>query len=156
MYWGTKEAWFAGLIDGEGCFTLSISVQHKHSLHISPRFIISMKQGQWAKEVSVILVSHQIPFHIRKRRNQLELTVSSGLAVQRLIRFVIPYLVVKKPLAARLRSFPKAPNRNRYTWVSGSYIEAVAELIDFVRQFNKGRNRRHRWDGKRVRDFFKE
>jgi hypothetical protein len=62
LYWRlrTREAWLAGLIDGEGCFTLSISIQHKHSLHISPRFSISMKQGTWVTFVSGIS-SHAMP-----------------------------------------------------------------------------------------------
>lgn len=115
-----------------------------------------MRQGAWAQEVSDILQHHKIAFHIRKRRNQFEITVSSGTAVKRLIAFLLPYLVVKKPIALRLSEFPKAPARNRFTWVDGSYIDAICSLVDFVRMFNKGKNRRHKWDGAAIRRFFQE
>ena len=151
---GTKEAWLAGLVDGEGCFTLSISVQHKKSLHISPRFSISMKQGEWAKRVAEILNLHGIPFHQRTRKNQYEITVSSGTAVRKLIDILLPYLVVKKRLAQRLTKFPMAPPRNRFTPIDRVYLDEICELVDFVRAFNKGKNRRHRWDGKTIRAYF--
>jgi hypothetical protein len=115
-----------------------------------------MKQGSWASEVSRILAHHHIPFHVRKRRNQLEVTVSSGIAVKKLIRLLIPYLVVKRPLARRLMAFPKAPARNRFTWIDAPYLDEICDLVDYVRQFSKGKNRRHRWDGATIREFFQK
>jgi len=38
------EAWFAGLIDGEGCFTIGVSLQHRRSLKLGLLFSISMKK----------------------------------------------------------------------------------------------------------------
>ena len=113
-----------------------------------------MKEGPWADEVARILTRHGIPFHRRRRRNQIEITVSSGVAVKRMIRFLIPYLVVKRPLAQRLAHFPKAPARNRSTWIDGSYLDEICDLVDYVREFNRGKNRRHKWDGAAIRRFF--
>ena len=113
-----------------------------------------MKQGTWAEKVSAILRRYNIPFHIRTRKNQFEITVSSGAEVRRLIGILLPYLVVKKPLAERLASFPKAPPRNRFTRIDDSYLDEICDLVDFVRTFNKGENRRHRWDGNTIRKFF--
>ncbi len=115
-----------------------------------------MKEGSWVVVVSEVLETNSIPFHIRKRKNQAELVVSSGIAVKKLIGIVLPYLVVKKPLAERLLNFPLAPSRNRFTWIEDSYLDDICELVDFVRQFNKGKNRRHKWDGNTIRAFFKK
>jgi len=73
-----------------------------------------------------------------------------------LIQYLLPYLVVKKPLAERLNAFPKAPARNRFTWVDGSYLDSICDLVDYVREFNKGKNRKHKWDGAAIRRFFHE
>jgi len=115
-----------------------------------------MKQGRWAKVAGDILQEHQIPFHMRRRRNQFEMMVSSGIAVKRMIGFLLPYLVVKKPLAQRLANFPKAPARNRFTWINGEYLVEICDLVDFVREFNRGKNRKHKWNGLTIRRFFQK
>jgi hypothetical protein len=78
------------------------------------------------------------------------------LAVKRLTHVLLPYLVVKKPLAERLAVFPKAPARNRFTWIDGSYLEEICSLVDFVRRFNRGKNRRYKWDGDAIRRFLQK
>ena len=153
---GHREAWLAGLIDGEGCFTLSISIQHKHSLRISPKFSISMRSGIWVRAAGSILRFNRIPFHSRLRRNQDEIVVSGIQAVSRLLRLTIPYLVVKKPLAVRLADFPRAPRRNAFTPINSAYLERICNLVDYVRRFNRGKNRKHRWNGEAVRRFYQE
>lgn len=115
-----------------------------------------MKQGEWAEHVSQILNRHGIPFNVRIRKNQFEITVSSGVAVKRLIGILLPYLVVKKPLAQKLAAFPRAPARNRFTWVDDTYLKEICNLVDYVRRFNKGKNRKHKWDGNAIRSFFNE
>jgi hypothetical protein len=104
--------------------------------------------------LGTILQRHGIPFHVRTRKNQFEVTVSSGIQVIRLIGVLLPYLVVKKPLAERLARFPKAPPRNRYNPIDDLYLKEICELVDFVRSFNRGKNRKHRWDGNEIRRFF--
>jgi len=153
---GTPEAWFGGLVDGEGCFTISIYVQHKRSLKFALVFSISMKTGTWQTFAQEILGFHEIPFHTRKRKNQFEITVTGRKSVTKLIGVLKPYLVVKVPIAEALADFPAAPRRNRFSPIDDSYLDAVCEKVDFVRRFNKGKNRPHKWDGKMIRAFYKK
>ncbi len=74
--------------------------------------------------------------------------------MKKLISVVIPYLVVKKPLAKRLLDFPKAPARNRFVSVDRFYLDEICEVVDFVRGFNKGKNRRHKWNGRTIREYY--
>ena len=67
---------------------------------------------------------------------------------------MLPHPVVKKASAQRLAKFPKAPPRNRFNPIDRDYLDEVCRLVDFVRAFNKGKNRRHRWDGKTIRIYF--
>lgn len=67
---------------------------------------------------------------------------------------VLPYLVVKKPLAARLLEFPAAPGRNRFSPVDRSYLDEICTIVDFVRAFNKGKNRRHKWNSRTIGEFY--
>ena len=104
--------------------------------------------------LSKTLVAYDIPFHSRFRRNQKEISVNSHRSVKKLIRVLLPYLVVKKPLGERLLSFPTAPRRNRFREIDGSYLSAVCEIVDYVREFNRGKNREHKWNGKAIRLFY--
>ncbi len=151
---GTREAWFAGLIDGEGCFTIGISHQHKRALKFSLIFSISMKSGDWQNGAQELLRFHDIPFHTRCRKNQFEITVSGHKSVKKLIAVTKRYLVVKKPVAEVLASFPVAPARNRFTGVDKRYLRIVCEKVDQVRFLNKGKNRKHKWDGRRIWMFY--
>ncbi len=74
--------------------------------------------------------------------------------MKRLIALVLPYLVVKKPLAEKLLTFPKAPARNRFVQIDKSYLDEICTIVDFVREFNKGKNRRHKWNSKTIREFY--
>ncbi len=113
-----------------------------------------MKEGAWFAVVEDILRRHEIRFAARRRKNQIEVHVEGDLAVKRLITVVLPYLVVKQPLAKRLLSFPKAPARNRFVTIDESYLNEVCEIVDFVREFNRGKNRKHKWNSKTIRDFY--
>lgn len=149
-----QAAWLAGLVDGEGCFTVAIWAQHKHTLKFGLMFSISMKAGRWAIEASHLLQHYAIPFHMRNRRNQVEMVVNSHKSVKKLINILVPYLVVKRPLAERLLGFPEAPPRNRFREIDSSYLDSVCEIVDFVREFNRGKNRRHKWNSTTIRLFY--
>jgi hypothetical protein len=151
---GVSEAWFAGLIDGEGCFTITIGPQHKHILKFSLMFIISMKEGDWVGPVSAILSSNDIPFHSRRRKNQLEITINSQKSVKKMIGLVLPYLVVKRPLAEKLLTLPAAPPRNRFTEIDAPYLKTVCGIVDYVRVLNRGKNRRHKWNSGSILSFY--
>jgi hypothetical protein len=148
------ESWFAGLVDGEGCFTICIYKQHRHTLKFELRFSISMREGEWVEVASNLLRLHCIPFHARRRKNQIEVRVNGQKSVKRLILILLSNLVVKKPLALKLLDFPTAPHRNRFSPADKLYLEAICALVDFTRKFNKGKNRRHKWNGNSIRSFF--
>ncbi|MDV3277855.1 MAG: LAGLIDADG family homing endonuclease [Nitrososphaerales archaeon] len=149
-----QEAWLAGLIDGEGCFTLSIYRQHERALRFDLVFSISMKEGAWFPFVTAVLRKHRIPFSTRRRKNQVEVRVQGHSTVKRLIAIVLPYLVVKRPLASKLLHFPTAPARNRFVAIDESYVRRICETVDFVREFNSGKNRKHKWNSKTIGDFY--
>jgi hypothetical protein len=117
-------------------------------------FSISMKEGPWFRAVSKILKHHVIRFNWRHRRNQIEVHVEGHFRVKKLISLLLPYLVVKKPLAKRLLSFPTAPPRNRFVPVDMDYLDEICEVVDFVREFNRGKNRKHKWDSRSIREFY--
>jgi hypothetical protein len=153
---GLLEAWFAGLIDGEGCFSVSVYIQHKHALKFSPFFAISMKSGSWQETVQLILRRHRIPFHTRFRKNQCEIAITGHESVKRLIQVVKPHLVVKRQVAEALLDFPTAPPRNRFIRPNRKYLEEACARIDLIRLLNKGKNRRYKWDGEAIRKFYDE
>jgi hypothetical protein len=35
-----------------------------------------------------------------------------------------------------------------------SYLKEVVEMVDFVREFNKGKNRKHKWNSRTISDFY--
>lgn len=148
------ESWFAGLVDGEGCFTICIYKQHRHTLKFELRFSISMREGEWVEVASNLLRLHGIPYHARRRKNQIEIRVNGQKSVKRLILILLPNLVVKKPLALKLLDFPTAPHRNRFSHADKLYLEAICALVDYTRKFNRGKNRRHKWNGNSIRSFF--
>ena len=147
------ESWFAGLVDGEGCLTVGVYRQHRRTLKFELRFSISMREGDWVRVASDLLRLRGIPFHTRKRKNQVELRVNGRKSVGRLISIILPSMIVKKALAQKLLEFPAAPRRNRYTKVDDSYLNAICSLVDYTRAFNKGKNRKHKWNGNSIRSY---
>ena len=151
----TKLSWFAGLIDGEGCFTVSVRKHHKSTLKITPIFSIQMKDGSWVEEVIKILNDVDVKHYVRKRKNQIEISVKCWKNIIPLIRMLLPFSIVKKPLMKRFLTYRPKPVRNRFIPPDPKIIGELAELIDFVRNFNRGKNRPYKWTGKRILEFFK-
>jgi hypothetical protein len=143
-------------VDGEGRLTVGIWPQHKHALKFNLIFSVAMKRGHWENAVSEILNDHGIPFHTYSRKNQFSIAVTGNRAVKMLIEVLLPYLVVKKALAEKLLLFPKAPKRNRFSQIDSSYLDGVCEITDFVRAFNKSKNRKHKWNGTTIKKFYEE
>ncbi len=149
-----KIAWFAGLIDGEGCFTVSIRKHHKSTLKVTPIFVIQMKNGSWVDEATRILKNIGIKHYARKRRNQIEISVRHWKNVKPLIQVILPFSVVKKPLIEKLFSYNARPKRNRFVPPNQKVVKEIANLVDFVRKFNRGKNRPYKWTGNMVLDFY--
>lgn len=145
--------WFAGLIDGEGCFSLSTSIRG-NSILIEPYFSISMKSGNWEVEVKKILESLDIKYLLRYRKGQTEYKCGNWMRVKKLCTAIVNYSIVKKGIIVKLLQYNLIPKRNRYVKISKTTIDQIADLVDFVREFNKGKNRPYKWTGDVIKQFF--
>ena len=147
--------WFAGLVDGEGCFTLSIRKNHKSALKVSPMFLIQLKDGNWVKKVTRVLEELKIKYYTRNRKNQVEISVGYWKNVLPLVQALISHSIIKKPLMRKFLShYNPRSVRNRFVPPDPKIVKKTAELVDFVRKFNKGKNRPYKWDGEKVLEFF--
>jgi len=120
-------------------------------LKFSLIFSISMKSGDWQVVAEELLRANQIPLHARNRKNQHEINITGRSSVKKLIELPMTNLVVKGPIARELEHFPSAHPRNRF-----SSVNAVCEKVDFVRNFNKGKNRPRKWDGRAIRLYYEK
>lgn len=151
-----KLAWFAGLIDGEGCFTLNIRKQHTAALKVTPVFSIQMKNGKWLKNVLEILKKLNIKYYYRERKNQAEISVKHWKNILPFIRAIKSFSVVKRPLIEQFLLYKPKPIRNRFISTNPKIIRETANFVDFVREFNRGKNRPYKWSGNKVLNFFEE
>jgi hypothetical protein len=150
----TRIAWLAGFIDGEGCFSLDVRRERRSSLRFQPKFLLSAKKGSWVPIVLQILRENGIGYTHRERRGQFEITIASWIRFRRLGNLIKDYLVIKKPLLERILSYS---NRTHKFWSNISVFNEVnemAELVDFVRAFNKGKNRPYVWTGQKVMEYY--
>lgn len=107
-------AWLAGIIDGEG--NLQATVQMKKcgpnkAAYFQPKLRITNTDVRMIRKVSEIYVAEGIVFfyslnkvsrYKNKKptwRDQLEITVSAKIDIERLLRLVMPYLVNKQRYA---------------------------------------------------------
>ena len=81
-----KIAWLSGLIDGEGCFSISIAERNHNGqkLDFTARLSISMKTGIWVQEVEQILTDGEIMYHILARKGQTCVAISGWRQVKKL------------------------------------------------------------------------
>jgi len=149
-----KLSWFSGLIDGEGCFTLNIIKQHTTALKVTPVFSIQMKNGEWIKDVLKILNKLNIKHYHRERKNQTEISVKHWKNILPFIRAIKPFSVVKRPLIERFLLYNPRPIRNRFIPTNPKIIIETANFVDFVREFNRGKNRPYKWSRDTILNFF--
>jgi hypothetical protein len=151
-----RLAWFGGLIDGEGCITVNVRKQHVSTLKITPVFSIQMKDGSWLAEAMGILDALNIPYYARKRKNQTEVSVRHWKNILPFLKSIKDYSVVKRPIMERLLCYRPKPLRNRFVSADIRTVKEMAELVDFVRRFNRGKNRPYKWDGNKILEFFEK
>ena len=149
--------WFAGLIDGEGCFYFQIYVrQDKRAITVIPKFSIAMSDGDWISPVKTILTEHQIPFSIREHRHIQELSVRGFNSVKKLCAILLPYCVVKKPALQLMLNHKQRKQGNRFVPVDPCDIDRIAKDVDFMRSFNRKRNVPYVWDGQVIRKWYSD
>ena len=167
LYWmannmkRTDIAWFAGLIDGEGWFTVGIN-KGTHTIQISPTFGISLKQGKWSIQVSKILKFYKIPFNIRKCKNSIVIRTHSWDGTIKVCKLILPYSVVKRRIIKTILEYYnkniKNKCRQRYnqnTPMPKKIIRKIAQFIDETHKINKGKNRVVKWTGQKITEYLK-
>jgi|GEM_PF-1698713 hypothetical protein len=146
--------WLAGLVDGEGCFSIHVAERNHHGHHLSyqGRFIISMKSGHWSESAAKILRTSGVLFHQTVRNEQTSIAAVEGWKqTQKLGKLLVQHLIVKRTLVDRLLEYEPASN-NRFP--SRKVVQCRPKLLDFVRDFNKGKNRRYKWTGSMIMRFY--
>jgi len=148
-----RIAWLAGLVDDEGCFNISVAGRDHHGRHIDfmARFLLSMKTGIWVESVKKILNDIDVNYRVSTRKGQTCVAVTGWRQVQKLAVFLTEYSIVKKPLLEQLLTYhPSANNR----FPTNEQIKIRADLLDFSRDFNRGKNRLHKWTGAMILKFY--
>lgn len=147
--------WFAGLIDGEGCFTFAISKKHNSkSLQITQYFCICMSDGEWVPIVERFLIQNEIPFQLRDHLHAKEIRIKGNESVCKLCKIISPYCVVKKPIVDRFINHVQRCGRNQFTNPNIEDINRIANDVDFVRTFNRKKNIPYKWTGNMIREFY--
>lgn len=111
---------------------------------------MSPGQGAWILKTTQILEELGVPFHIKikKKTNVYEICVASNKSVKKICEAIYPYTMVKKELVKRFIDYPGLPRGNQYAPTRDREIRQLADLIDFVRKFNRKKNIPYKWDGK--------
>ncbi len=149
----TDRAWLAGVIDGEGCFTLSIAYSDKYRLRVTPWFSIGMNDdGTWIHRISHLLNTMGIPHQVKdKKHNSVkEVVVTGSSNVRAVCDCILPYSVVKRELVEKMIHYKGMSSRNQYNRddpVRRVEAQEVADFIDFIRVFNRKRNVPYKWTG---------
>ena len=67
--------WFAGLVDGEGCFTFHITRAGDKHVSVNPVFILTMSDGEWTNVVTNLLEQYGIGYRSRMHNYLREIRV---------------------------------------------------------------------------------
>ena len=88
--------WFGGIVDGEGCITISYRIQRNRFIQLSPRLVINNTNKNLIDECQKGLTELKVPFyltvrHFQKQKTQYHLEI---LGIKRMAK-LIPYLRVR-------------------------------------------------------------
>jgi len=149
-------AWLSGIIDGEGCFFISIKKPKlTKTVSIGLKFSIAMSRGKWEQKVIQIFDKYDIKHSTRVKRGLFEIAVNSNPQVKKLCDIIKDDSVVKKDIVDRFLNFQSVGyTRNQYRNHDESTIRRIADDVDFVRSFNRKRNVPYVWDGKKIMESF--
>lgn len=153
--------WLAGLITGEGCFTLSVN-QLKQSrgewLRIIPVFALTMTDLEVMQDVAESFRAYDLPVYMqdrtaqntrRERRPTLALQVNGIKRVHRVAGFFVPHLGGNKKLAAEtVRDYCE----HRLTRHSRGIDDRDISFIERIREIN-GTNGVTRYSVSNLRDY---
>jgi len=158
--------WLAGLIDGEGSFTVSIGPDKYSGLGIRPRFVLGIKADSsgWEKRVEKVLKKYEISYSLQIKRKHnsrwsdlYRIFIYRQEAVEKFSKLFYPYLTIKKRQAKLFSSLPKGRRTLRgchhvpkIDWLKvGEFIE----FIDKSRHLNE-RLGLAKWTSLSIRVFY--
>jgi len=110
-----------------------------------------MKKGKWVDVTVKILRMSNVVFHQSSRKGQTCIATEGWKRTQTLAKKLEEHLVVKQPLVQKLLEYKPARN-NRFP--SRDEVLKRAELLDYVHEFNKGKNRQWKWNGSMILEFY--
>jgi len=162
---GIDESWLAGLIDGEGCFSISVW-KRRNGISITPIIRVALTtEKTWLEKVESIYKKYKIPYYIYYRKpsgkstykESATISVKHKGAIKKLCNIIKKYSTVKSP---HIDLFLNLPWRRRtiYTTHHGIYlipkgVEDWANIIDAnFKITNSGRNKK--WSGDKIRKFY--
>ncbi len=131
-------SYFGGLIDGEGCFTLS--QPRKKYKSFTPVFALASTSDVIITFVATILTKHDVKFsicaHDRKDGSKpfKTLRVQSVKNMSKLLDLVLPYLLEKRPQAELLKQFVAVRQqyaKNNMEW------KVTDDIVSNIRRLNK-------------------
>jgi hypothetical protein len=110
-----SRRYLAGLVDGEGYIGI-LPANKKNRQYFKPVIKIGMSSPEALKEIYLLLGGH---LYIKKRDNPkhrkvLVWTVATYTTVDRVLDYIHPYLIVKKPQADVLREFLNTKQPQNY------------------------------------------
>lgn len=140
MYTIEELAYFAGFLDGEGCFNIRVHHPKKNPdrSHYMCRICIT---GTDKQIMDWILKRFGGNYHKRSRGSTYKPVYHwnlSGPPMTELVKLILPYLVVKKAQAKTMLRFRSTfdPNRWNQTPLSKKEIEIRAECIQKLHYLN--------------------
>ena len=168
----TKEdiAWLAGIIDGEGCFTIKVTKtpSRKNTLDISPFFTMELLDGSWVKKTIRILKENDITYGLyyrltyKSKRKTARVHVVSRDSLNRLCKLIRKDVTVKKLIVEHFIKFPKKERKlfidnrwyHRITAINWDYIKKLCKFVEMARKINDRKNKEVIWDTKRILSFY--
>jgi hypothetical protein len=115
---------------------------------------VAMKEGKWLKIFVSLASSLGIRYYSRPRKGVMEFTVQGWDNVKRLPAAIKDFSVVKRPLIDALLSNNARHPRRVMSAEAEAEIKELARLVDFIRSFNRGKNRPYYWTGEKILKFY--
>lgn len=142
----TKEElnYIAGFIDGDGCILAQIVQRKDLKLKFEIRVSITFYQ-KTIRHWFLLQMQKKLGVGTLRKRNDgmSELTIVGFTPIKQLLNVLLPYLIIKKPIAKLiLEIIDKLDNLNKLDNVNirSNFIE-VCELVDKVAEFTDSKKR---------------
>lgn len=123
--------YLAGLVDGEGYFSISIVKRKNATSIIRPSFVIGMHMEAWdlLNDIKSWGETLGVQMSIQKQKCGLcRISSMSPVGVQKLLEAIYPYLIIKKAQADRVLEFCRS--RPRRGEGKKSYTDRDFELVE--------------------------